>query len=270
MKTYEEMAHSALERIGKQEAQNSRCRKTAAFAVPALSLCIAAMIGFGAWRSGIFKNEPMPAIMAGETTSSGDTVTRPANAASAEDKVQPAGKTTEIPCDPESRDTININRADKMPVESIANIALFWNDFVSMSKEEILDYFGTEIFPDVPADLTFMDESQDSTKRLGIYRRNSGTGEIYYDTMNICYSNADGSRYVTVLSDKDSIPFNLFAVDSTDYEKSVINGQEMIIGFDIITEKYFIGFEHNGVGFAVISGGLEESEIIGILRSLVG
>lgn len=58
MKTYKEMAENALERIGNYETeQKKRRRLVAKIATPAVSFCLAAMLGFGAWRAGIFRAE---------------------------------------------------------------------------------------------------------------------------------------------------------------------------------------------------------------------
>ena len=53
MKTYEEMAHDALSRISDHEAKQKRIKKITA---PAVSLCLAAVLGIGAWQAGLFTN----------------------------------------------------------------------------------------------------------------------------------------------------------------------------------------------------------------------
>ena len=66
MKTYEEMAQSALNRIGEYEAERKKRRKTAAkIAAPAVSLCLVAVIGLGAWKAGVFEKKPETAFSAG-------------------------------------------------------------------------------------------------------------------------------------------------------------------------------------------------------------
>ena len=54
MKTYNEMAQSALGRINEHEAEKKKRKK---LAVPAVSLCLAAVLGIGAWQSGLFEAE---------------------------------------------------------------------------------------------------------------------------------------------------------------------------------------------------------------------
>ena len=64
MKTYEEMAKSALARIERQQSEQRRRRRIALrAAVPALCLCLAAAVGFG---TGAFRKAPQPAP-SGET-----------------------------------------------------------------------------------------------------------------------------------------------------------------------------------------------------------
>ena len=66
MKTYEEMAQNALDRIGEYEAARKKRRKTAArIAAPAVSLCLVAVIGLGAWKAGVFEKKPETAFSSG-------------------------------------------------------------------------------------------------------------------------------------------------------------------------------------------------------------
>ena len=66
MKTYEEMAQSALSRIEQYEAEQKKRRKAAVrIAAPVVSLCLVAVIGIGAWQSGVFEKKPKPAFSAG-------------------------------------------------------------------------------------------------------------------------------------------------------------------------------------------------------------
>lgn len=54
MKSYEEMARSALSRIEAHETEKKNRKKTAArIALPVVSICLLAGIGFGVWQSGL-------------------------------------------------------------------------------------------------------------------------------------------------------------------------------------------------------------------------
>ena len=66
MKTYEEMAQSALRRIDRYEAEQKKRRKTAArIAAPVTSFCLVAIIGLGAWHAGVFEKTPESAFSSG-------------------------------------------------------------------------------------------------------------------------------------------------------------------------------------------------------------
>lgn len=74
MKTYEEMADSALGRIEKLEKEKKKRRKTAArIVLPALCVCMAAGLGFGAWQAGLFTTPSDIVVEPGETEESGAT-----------------------------------------------------------------------------------------------------------------------------------------------------------------------------------------------------
>ena len=66
MKTYEEMAQSALRRIDRYEAEQKKRRKAAArVAAPVMSVCLVAVIGLGAWHADVFEKAPESAFSSG-------------------------------------------------------------------------------------------------------------------------------------------------------------------------------------------------------------
>ena len=66
MKTYEEMARDALERIDRHKAEQKKRRRTAArIAAPAVSFCLVAVICIGAWQAGVFEKKPESAFSSG-------------------------------------------------------------------------------------------------------------------------------------------------------------------------------------------------------------
>ena len=101
---------------------------------------------------------------------------------------------------PESENEIAINEIDVVP-DVKCNICLLTEDFVPMDKAEANEYYGTNVFPAVPEDL---EESED--QQLGIFRRDGGTGQIYWDGMAYNYANDDFSRTLSVAVEKDSLP----------------------------------------------------------------
>lgn len=73
------------------------------------------------------------------------------------------------------------------------NICLTGDDFVEMSLEEMLQYYGLNFVPDVPADIKPWEE-----EKYGIYKRDGGTGAVYWDAVILNYSNSDFTRNVNL------------------------------------------------------------------------
>lgn len=101
MKTYEEMAHSALERIDTQINERKKRRKTAArIAVPAVCVCLAAGLGFGAWQAGLFTKPADISVVPDETesfVSVDNTTTEPVTAVNEDLTVESTAQTPDIP-----------------------------------------------------------------------------------------------------------------------------------------------------------------------------
>ena len=66
MKTYEEKTQSVFQKIEEETAaRRKRSRTVKRIAAPVLSLCLVAVIGFGAWQAGAFQKQPEPAFSSG-------------------------------------------------------------------------------------------------------------------------------------------------------------------------------------------------------------
>ncbi len=144
------------------------------------------------------------------------------------------------------------------------NICLFVEDFVPMTREEANSYYGTNIFPTVPADLWEWPE-----QRHGIYRRNGGTGEVYFDGDILNYSNDDFTRNVNVELDLGQLPPVDVAFWDMLEEPSVINGVEVLLAYSQDSGYYYAAFMHRGVGFRVLTKGLSEAETVAVIASLL-
>lgn len=162
-----------------------------------------------------------------------------------------------------SEDIIIINPVGDIISGDRADIALLKNDFIKMSREELADYYDTAIFPEVPSDLKEWDEY-----RYGIYRRDGGTGETYYDNNVINYSNEDFSRSLNIEVSKGRLPVTDIADFYEISEKSKINGVEVGIGLSD-AGYYFVEFIYNNTGFRIIGNGLSEEELITVITSLI-
>lgn len=64
-------------------------------------------------------------------------------------------------------------------------------------------------------------DGEEQRQYLGIYRRNEGTGEVYWDGQMINYSNPDFSRTVNIVVDKGCLPLSDYLFFETTEEKFV-------------------------------------------------
>lgn len=146
------------------------------------------------------------------------------------------------------------------------DIALLWEDFIPMTWLELEKYYGIDVRPDLPADLYAPGDPVNASS-MGIFRRDGGTGEVYFDSNTINFGQGPG-RSVTLEVWKDRGSCSCLGDFYTLPEKSVIAGVEMAIGQN---EEgwFFVEFEHKGVGFRLITTDLSQLETVAILSSLV-
>ena len=164
---------------------------------------------------------------------------------------------------PETRPAyqITLNPIEIAP-NQMMGIALHRDDFVAMSVEEMKAYYAMDYIPDVPDDLEARNGSP------GIFKRYGGTGEIYWDTTELRYSNEAKARDVSVRVAKGHLPYVFSYPFQFTPEMSKINGVEIPIG---VTDSgaYYTEFVHNGVGFMIFAEGLTETEYVDILASVL-
>lgn len=234
MKSSNEMVRSLLDRKAQYEEKQTRKKKIIFRTVTSLScICLAALVGFGAWYGS-------KSIKTGSNNTTENT-----------DASVPNNKIVVQQIDNISRDG-----SRKM------NINLNSEDFVEMDKTALINYYGTNLFPDVPADLK---EWQDSN---GIFKRNGGTGEVYYDRIILNYSNDDFSRTVNIEIEKNVVPKSDCAFFSEIKNNSIINDTAVGIG-KTNDGYYYAQFIYHNVGFIAICNGLTESEVVSIISSLI-
>ena len=211
-------------------------------------LCLVALLGFGMWQGGMFNTTPpdqtledalYPGIKDNFDESKGESADNPA-----------ANNRIVI-------NTINGISADRM------NINLAVDDFVKMTREEMIEYYGVDYIPDVPTDIKPWED-----ERSGIYKRDGGTGEVYWDTDILNYSNEDFTRSVHVEVDKGSYVLQDYLYFKGTEEKSVINNVDVLIG---LTENgyYYSEFMYKGVGFLIDAEGVTLDEFVAIISSII-
>ena len=130
MKTYEEMAQNALNRIHDHECQKATQRKKVVGIVkPAMSIFLIAVVGVGIFQTGLFKSDQDNHKKTNDTGDKEYSAENTDNNISTEPIKQ---EQTEII---ETTDKIVINELNENPILDRMNIALFCDDFVKMDKK---------------------------------------------------------------------------------------------------------------------------------------
>lgn len=225
MKSCEEMMHSLLARREAYRMQQKRRR--AVLTRTAASLCLAALLGVAVWQGIAWHadiREPAPADGDGAVVF-------------------------------HSTDSFHQNKS---------YIAILWEDFVPMTREQLRAYYGVNVFPTVPRDLQETEENE----TLGIFRRDGGTGEVYWDSTLLAYDSTDGSRTLQVEISKCDLPASDDLFCDPALEKSVVGGVEMTLAqtADGAMDAQFL---YQDVDFRVTAQGLSREEFVAVLLSLV-
>lgn len=247
MKNSDEMINDLFERRTQYAAKQKQKKKILVYTSTSFCcFCLVALLGFGVWNnktSGISKSDgrTYPAV---EYTSQADNKTNHEN--------------------PAENNKIIINRVESFSGDGSrkSNISLNSEDYIEMDDAALVNYYGTNIFPGVPNDLKKWEDGNG-----GIYKRNSGKGEVYYDGTILNYSNKDFSRTLNIEISKASMPITDCAFFSEIKDKSIINNTEIAIG-DAGDGYYYAQFAFCNVTFRIIGEGLSENEFINIVSSL--
>lgn len=240
MKSYEKMAEDVFYRIGEIETKKTQQRKTVAKVVtPICCVCLIALAGFGFSQFG----EKPPILVDNSSSVSVES----------------------YPSEEPSKNVIVINELEEIPADSNYLFALHTKDRIEMTPDELNEYYGTNVFPTVPSDFTLQEGY------YGIYKREGGTGELYWDVNKIQYSPERARRWIAVNVQKGTIPVDLMGVFNNPEGKSVINNIEVGIG-RIVGENYdiyYAEFMYKNVGFKIVAESVTEEEFISIISSLI-
>ena len=244
MKSYEKMAADVFSRIGEHEEKVKKQRRVLTKVVaPIGCVCLIALAGFGFSQ---FNNQP-PALI-DDAVSTGIEDTSSDNRGGAP-----------------SKNIIVINELEEIPADQEMLFALHTKDHIEMTPEELNEYYGTNVFPTVPSDFTLQ------KGYYGIYKRESGTGDLYWDVNKIQYSLERERRWIAVNVQKGTIPVDFMGVFNNPEGKSVINNVEVGIG-RIVGENYdiyYAEFMYKNVGFKIGADSVTEEEFVSIIASLL-
>lgn len=168
---------------------------------------------------------------------------------------------------------MNFNElTEALPQATYSLFALLTEDFVPMTQQELLDYYGValpveELFPLLSA---VGPEEGDGFGR-GIYRREGG--EPYFDTNTFSFESADGVLAVYVSLDKVfHLPASSWELPGDELRFTGINGWELAL-FRYPDEEgngcFHTEFRQNGVNFCVTGKNLAEGEFAALLEALL-
>lgn len=244
MKNYDETIDVVFTRINQYNAAKSR-RKAAIrrAAIPVCCVCLAALTGFG------ILNAPGPEQTLDDALYPG-----------IDDTIDP----DELTSTPATSNKIIINQIEAAPTYDYSLWALMLDDFVELNSAQLLDYFQINIFPEVPEDLKLWED-----QRMGLFRKNGGTGEVYWEQVDLQFSNTDYSRMIHLSAQSEVIfsQFDLFFFTVSE-SLSTINGTEVAIGL-FNNGDYYAEFMYRDVCFRLSSEGLTQDEFVAVISSLI-
>ncbi len=248
MKNYNEIATSVFERREQYEIGKQHKRKIIIRAmIPVCCFSFMFLLGIGLWQGGMFHTTP--------PQTSDDAIYQ-----GMKDNFDE--QNGESPDNPAANNKIVINNIGAFSVDKM-NIALLGDDFIKMDRAAVNAYYGINVFPEVPADIPGWQDAA-----YGIYRRDGGTGETYWDQMVLNYDNEDFSRGVNIEVKKGALPFLDYGFGKSAEEKSIINNWEVAIGLSE-SGYYHAIFMYQNVGFCVNARGLTQSEFVAVLSSII-
>lgn len=249
MKNYDEITNDLLERRNTYViGQKRKRKKIISITAPLGVVCLTALVAVGLWQSDIFVSEPT--VLCEDSVIPGE-----------KDYIEPHELENTEPSAYESENIICIQEVSELPSVEKMLFALHTEDFIPMTRDEINEYYGMNIFPSVPDYLT------ENATRLGIYKRKSN-GELYYDGNKISYSDSSSTRGIAVNVDKDTMPYdfgNTFGIIEGD---SVI--KNVRVGIAKTPEGEMLAqFSQGRTCFRIFSFGLTQDEFIAIIESLL-
>ncbi len=250
MKNCDEMTNDVFCRIREyKNAKKLRKKRTEKIAASLCCACLAVLTVFGVWKSGLLDTKLNDAA--------DDSVNR------GEQSYSIYKNTNDAPADLQAGNKIIINKIDGTSSDRMKlDIDVNPEDYVSMDSFSVNEYYGINIFPEIPKDLSEWPDQQ-----YGIYRKD-GADDAYYDVNILNYSNSDFSRSVNVEIKKGGLPESCYAFFDSIEEMSVIDGNEVGIAASE-GGYYYAEFMYKNVGFRIVAEGLSQNEFTDVISSVI-
>lgn len=193
-----------------------------------------------------------------EVTTGADNVDRPAVEPGPEELTRPAVE-------------LRFNELIEEPLTVYSTFPLMVEDFVPMTRQELLDYYGVtlpveELFP-----LLSNLEPEGTGSDWGIYRREGG--DIYWDGNIFSFTSADGVQTVDIGLDKEfHLPSSPWELPGDALRFTVVNGWELALfryPDEAGNQIFYTEFRQNGVNYRVTGKNLAEGEFAALLQALL-
>lgn len=166
---------------------------------------------------------------------------------------------------------LNPNKLTKAPQTVHSMFALMTEDFVPMTREELLDYYGVSLpVEELLPQLSAVGPEEGGFGR-GIYRRESG--DIYFDGNTFSFISTDGVQAVNIALDKVfHMPAGPWELMGDELRFTVVNGWELALFHYVDRDGngyWYTEFRQNGVGFRVTGKNTGELEYTALLEALL-
>ncbi len=255
MKSSNEMVQSLLERRDIYEAEKTQKRmRNMRITASVCCVCLVATVGFGLWHGGAFENEPAETLEDSVIPGMKDWY----GPGEEEPTYGPVGNTAV-----EAPDTVNVNKIDAISSAEGSLFALIMDDFIEMDSAELNEYYGASIFGMAEGGWAEKPEGG------GIYRRDGGEGELYWDFNTVTYTSDDSAKTVFIMATKGTKNYAVSLFEFIkDGERSEIGGVEVAIG---VTDdgQHQADFYFGESAIRVITSGLSEDELVEVIRSII-
>lgn len=149
-------------------------------------------------------------------------------------------------------------------------------DFTAMSRDELIGYYGVNIFPDSLSSERYK-LNEGGENGFGVYRQNGGKGEVYFDINSFSYSGRT-DNYLRINVEKDGLPYKTKLIEemmSDPYLLSYVNGHPVLFMYDDYGVEFAIFMTASGkAGFRISAynigfGAVNTTNLVDIVSQLI-